>query len=113
MSFAFTGYLFKSYFGRNELNPNEIALNYSDIDVQLYPRDNVLIALCGMRTDEIIAQNRNSNESIILVESDKVDLRSLLVYINENFDAILIVNEHKRNSSGIPAVALGGDSTRT
>lgn len=40
LSIVVTGVLFKSNFGRNELNQNEIALSYSDVDSTAYPRDN-------------------------------------------------------------------------
>ena len=41
LSIVVTGILFNNNFGRNELNKNEIALSYSDIDSTAYPRNNI------------------------------------------------------------------------
>jgi pimeloyl-ACP methyl ester carboxylesterase len=41
LSLAATGILFSNYFGRNELSLNEIALNYGDVDSNIYPRSNI------------------------------------------------------------------------
>jgi len=66
-SLVVTAALFHQVFGRNDLNVNEISLNYSDIDSNKYPRDTITFQSGKTSLKGYIYNAGNTAEGLILI----------------------------------------------